>query len=445
MIPNRTIWMIRPWIDDFTAYDHFSHPLGFLTLANRLRKTGFEIKYVDCLSRDFSGANARLRTDRNGCGEYTSHPIKKPPAFIDIPRQYKHYGMSPEDLERTLLSLPAPGAILITSGMTYWYPSIVSVVECIKSVQPAAPVALGGVYPTICPDHAQTHCDAEYICDGHVPAQFFSWLSARTGIEIPAGILERSSIPAWDLVCHLTYGLISSSRGCLHNCRYCGAKSLNPEYSTTDFEAIRIEIEILSGIHGIRNIGFYDDDLGGSAGRRFIELLEFLKARAFPVKWHLPNALNASVIDDESAALMMACGFEQPRLSLPDMDARVGNNGLNDSTIKAFVRAGNCLRKAGYRDDRISMYLIAGLTGQKLSWIEKACAQLQNAGIKPYLAQFSPVPGTPLGDERLTGLGFQQTHELLLTNKILSVYRHKGWTSGEYLDLATRIKNLRTS
>ena len=90
----------------------------------------------------------------------------------------------------------------------------------------------------------------------------------------------------------------------------------------------------------------------------------------------------------------------------------------------------------------MSTYLIAGLPEQKLSWLKKAIDQLDKVGIKSYLAQFSPIPGTPAGNSRLQQLAEKlQTNDLLLTNKIFSVYEHEGWSGEEYQMLALELKN----
>ena len=55
------------------------------------------------------------------------------------------------------------------------------------------------------------------------------------------------------------------------------------------------------------------------------------------------------------------------------------------------------------------MYLVAGLPGQVFASLVSASRQLLDVGIRPYLAQFSPVPGTPLGQsERRRVLSFQE-------------------------------------
>jgi len=83
------------------------------------------------------------------------------------------------------------------------------------------------------------------------------------------------------------------------------------------------------------------------------------------------------------------------------------------------------------------------LPSQNIKWLQSASDQLLDIGIKPYLAQYSPIPGTPLGDIRLRQLKYQDSGELLMTNKILSVYSHPGWSQEEYLSLNASLKHRR--
>ena len=46
-------------------------------------------------------------------------------------------------------------AALIQTVMTYWYPGVQEVIEDIRTYSPQTPIVLGGVYATLCPQHAR--------------------------------------------------------------------------------------------------------------------------------------------------------------------------------------------------------------------------------------------------------------------------------------------------
>ncbi len=442
--------MIRPWIEDFSAFDHFAQPLGFLEIADRLLRSGCDVYYLDALrepdpqpsdeKRIESGMQVKLLSG------YDCVTIKKPIVFNFVPRYYKRFGVSRESLLLRMSSLPIPDVVLITSGMTYWFEGIRGVMDLLSSLYPEASVAIGGVYTSINPDHARRTFPTATIFSGFPGETFTDWLSRKTTMNVFAQADDPQACPAWKLVPELHYGVLATSRGCRNSCAYCIAGKLNPGWSPRPLSQIRNEIEALVRRHNIRNIALYDDDLGCQTPEGIEHFEAFLKMLVeidLPVRWHLPNALGIDSISPAIASLMMKSGFEQPRLSLHHLDRRLGENGFDDLALAAFQTASVCLEGAGYNPTDLSTYIVAGIPDQKLDWLRKAAGQLLERGIKPYLAQFSPIPGTPLGDRRLEQLGYLSSGELLLSNKILSVYHHPGWSGDSFQAFAAELKSAR--
>ena len=169
---NDHLLLINPWIYDFTAYDFWSKPLGLLTIAGILKKEGYGISYIDCLDR-YNREVLKLKNsespkkDEFGRGSFYKEPIKKPAILKDIPHRYNRYGMTEEIFLDKLKMLPPPQAVLITSIMTYWYPGVFRAIELIKEVFSGIPIILGGVYATLCFEHASKFSGADYIIKGN--------------------------------------------------------------------------------------------------------------------------------------------------------------------------------------------------------------------------------------------------------------------------------------
>src|SRR5205823_1576081 len=53
-------------------------------------------------------------------------------------------------------TFPAPDEIWISSIMTYWWESTRDVIEECQRVFPKAMIRVGGIYPTLAPEHAMT-------------------------------------------------------------------------------------------------------------------------------------------------------------------------------------------------------------------------------------------------------------------------------------------------
>src|SRR5204863_5266963 len=81
------------------------------------------------------------------------------------------FGMTPDELEAKLTKIrdsawaarkslfdvkvfPAPDEIWISSIMTYWWESTRDVIERCQKVFPKAVIRVGGIYPTLAPEHA---------------------------------------------------------------------------------------------------------------------------------------------------------------------------------------------------------------------------------------------------------------------------------------------------
>jgi hypothetical protein len=443
------VWLIRPWIEDFSAFDHFDQPVEFLVIAAWLRHHGCSIHYIDGLRGKTPQNIGENRGDKPEnalkLDKYSSLPIKKPIIFSKIPRYYKRFGIPVDTFKSHLEHLPEPQVILVTTGMTYWYQAVQGVWTVLNELSPDVPKAVGGVYAGIVPEHARQHLHGATVFPGGAGNSFYRWMSQAVGYTIPTPDINDWILPAWDLVPERTYVTFVTSRGCRRHCSYCAASLLASTWQARSLIAVRNEIERLISQFTIRDIALYDDDLGCSTPegkKHFRDFLNMLAENTFPVRWHLPNAVSVDAVTPDTAKLMAAAGFEQPRLSLPHMDRHLDNNGLDKHACLAFHNASTNLLEAGYRTEYMSTYLITGLPGQKLRGLQHAAEQLQKIGIRPYLAQFSPIPGTRAGDIRLRQLVENfQVKDLLLTNKILSVYAHEGWTGHQYQSFAAHLKN----
>ncbi len=155
-----SLLLINPWIYDFAAYDFFAQPLGLLYLAGLLESRGFEVNLLDCLG------TPPKRSGPFGTGRYPKEVLPTPPSLQDIPRRYGRYGISPAQFQAQLSRLRQPGAILVTSLMTYWYPGVVEAIRQVRLRFPGTPVILGGIYATLCPEHARRHSGADLVVTG---------------------------------------------------------------------------------------------------------------------------------------------------------------------------------------------------------------------------------------------------------------------------------------
>ena len=237
-----SLLLINPWVYDFAAYDYFARPLGLLYLAGWLRAQGYAVNFLDCLGAPHA------RTGPFGTGRYPKEIIPAPAALAEITRRYGRYGISEAAFRERLARVPTPAAILVTSLMTYWYPGVAAAIRLAREHFPGVPVILGGIYATLCPEHAREHSGADRVVAGPGEAAIGPLLEEITGWSPPGAIvpdlddLDSRPYPALDLLEHPSYIPILTSRGCPLDCSYCASRQLQPVYRRRDPRAAAAEL-----------------------------------------------------------------------------------------------------------------------------------------------------------------------------------------------------------
>jgi len=169
------ILLINPWITDFAAYNFWIKPLGLLCIAGLLRRNGFRITLIDCLDH-------LAKTKRYGDGKFLKTKIEKPLPLKSIPRNFSRYGIPGEILLKRFSMLEEkPDLIGIASGMTYWYPGVFKAIEIAKKVFSNVPIILGGIYATLCSEHARKHSGADVVLNGRGESEVLKLISELTG------------------------------------------------------------------------------------------------------------------------------------------------------------------------------------------------------------------------------------------------------------------------
>jgi radical SAM superfamily enzyme YgiQ (UPF0313 family) len=398
------VLLINPWIYDFAAYNLWIEPLGLLTLAAMLRQEGLGITLIDCLAPDGGAERTRL----NGSSRFVKDPVERPRAVEFVPRRYCRYGISLERFEQALASAPFPDVVMVSSGMTYWYPGAVEVIRRVRERFGGVPVVLGGVYASLCTEHAEKVSGADCVVAGSDLAGAVRAVRGHLAATGSGGTQQTDDRqPGWDdptrwppaahgLV-RRPFAAIVTSWGCAFRCTYCASHRLQPRFARRPTSAVVDEIE---GCHrrGIQHIAFYDDALLLGAERHLVPVLEGVLDRGIRVSFHTPNGVHASEIDSSLARLLMRSGFATLRLSLETTNADRQRATGGKITTEGFEHAVACLREAGFRGKQLGAYILAGLPGQPLTEVEATIDFAHRLGVQAKLALFSPIPGTPDGD-----------------------------------------------
>ena len=418
--------LINPWIYDFAAYDLWSKPLGLLTLAGFLTNRGFRIHLIDCLDIHHPGMNAspsliRLARRPYGTGKFFRERVQKPPALKDVPRPYSRYGMDRQLFVKALKAVERPSAILVTSLMTYWYPGVVEAVRLAKQIHPGTPVLLGGIYARLCTEHALRVSGADEVVTAAGSHNFSALLEIlrRLGIEAAPPSEPPHPYPSFDLLHGIDYVCLQTSSGCPFRCLYCASPFLNPRLSRKDPLQVMEEIVHWQANWGVRDFAFYDDALLVGFESHLKVVLEEVVRQKRTLRFHTPNALHVRELTSSVARLLHASGFQTIRLGFETSDMGLHRRLGGKVSAGEFEKAVGNLAAAGFSKEQIGVYILAGLPDQSPASVEDSVRYVDRAGASPYLAEYSPIPHTPLWDKALSRSGYDLAAEPLFHNNTL--------------------------
>jgi radical SAM superfamily enzyme YgiQ (UPF0313 family) len=394
------VLVINPWIDDFAAYDFWAKPIGLLTIASILRMDGYSIRYIDCLDRFDPEVSNPRKIGKFGKGHYHKSRIPRPEKLRDIPRHYSRYGIPERVLRKAIADCPDPDVVLVTSLMTYWYPGVIALINVVREMLPEVPVLLGGIYASLCHDHAVQHSGADFVISGQCDTSLLEVLGQLTGHSVTCQFipdeLDTYPYPAFDLQSTIPYVPILTGQGCPFRCAYCASWFLNPKSRRRSPSHVIEEIAYWHEVYAVLDFAFYDDALLIDPQDHIMSILEGVLTRGLEVRFHTPNALHIRPLSREVAKMLCRAGFKTVRLGLEtaffdnrhEMDSKVGPD--------EFEQAVDHLKTAGFKSEDLGAYLLCGLPGQDLAQLEASINMVKACGLRPILAQYSPIPHTGL-------------------------------------------------
>jgi len=417
------ILLINPWIHDFAAYDFWSKPLGILTLASILRHHGYNVSYIDCLDRFHPKAGTSDWNVRYGRGPYLKTKIQTPEGLRDVQRNYSRYGIEPSWFREDLEAVDAPDLVLVTSLMTYWYPGIQETIRSIRNVWPDIPVILGGIYASLCHDHAIKTSGADRVVRGMAEGSILPFISEMTGYSVKMQFdpedLDTYPYPAFDLQRKITYVPLLTSKGCPFSCSYCASHFLQTTRKLRSPDSVMDEIRYWHQTYDVCDFVIYDDAFLADAKTHAIPLLGRIIESGLPLRFHTPNAIHLRGMTKEIATLLFQAGFKTLRLGLEtsafdhrrELDIKV--------TEDEFITAVGLLREAGFQTDQVGAYLLAGLPDQAIESIEASIRMVRQRSITPVLAYYSPIPHTALWEQAKAASRYDLEADPVFTNNAI--------------------------
>lgn len=439
---NPHLLLVNPWIHDFAAYDFWAKPMGLLQLAAILRAHDVDVSYIDCLDRFHPASKTGDRQKRVGRGAYLKTRIPRPAGLKDVPRYFSRYGIPLEWFREDLSNTPKPDAVMVTSLMTYWYPGVQETIQQTREMFPDTPILLGGIYASLCGEHAKQHSGADLVLTGPGEGRVLDLVTEVTGAALTCGFdpqdLDTYPYPAFELQHWIPYVPILTSRGCPFACTYCASRYLNPRRMRRSPEGVLEEIQYWHRVHGVVDFAFYDDALLVNAENHIVPILEGIVAAGLHARFHTPNALHVREVTPLMAGLMHASGFESIRLGVET--AAFEERGHLDKKISRgeFLKCIRILKEAGFKKKQIGAYILVGLPGQSTSDVADTIQTVKSAGALPIMAYYTPIPHTALWKEALASSRYDLALDPIFTNNAVLPCQKEPFS----WEMLKRLKNL---
>ncbi|MGC9194667.1 MAG: B12-binding domain-containing radical SAM protein [Syntrophobacteraceae bacterium] len=444
------VLLINPWITDFAAHDLWAKPLGLLFLASLLREGGCGVALIDCLDREdpFTNSHPGVLAGRNknfGTGKYPRMRIPKPGVYADFPRHFHRHGIHPESLRRKLSQIEKPDIVWITSIMTYWYPGVLETVRMVRETFPSVPVWLGGIYARLCTGHAVRWSGADRIITedlSRIPEMLCDLCGFCLSNESVWGDFSSWPLPALDLLEPAPgYAPLLTGVGCPYRCPYCASSVLQPKRERFASRRIMDQIRWGRRVLGVSDFAFYDDALLLDAQHTLRPVLESIAKKGPGIRFHVPNALHVRALSKNWCELLYASGFRTIRLGLETaLDGRSLEWGGKVHSEMYLEAIGN-LFAAGFCPEDVGTYLLCGLPGQSPEEVAQSIDFVRQSGVRPYICEFSPIPGTPMWDKALALSAFDLAAEPLYHNNTFFACRRPDFTLKDMVSLKTLAGN----
>jgi radical SAM superfamily enzyme YgiQ (UPF0313 family) len=207
---------------------------------------------------------------------------------------------------------------------------------------------------------------------------------------------------------------------------------LSERFSRRDPPDVIKEIEFWVREYRVENIAFYDDALFIEPAAHIVPILKGILARDIVCNFHAPNGLHVREIDEELAGLLFKSRFKTIRLGFETSDEYEQLRSGGKVNNIEFENAVKNLKRAGYTQEQICVYILAGLPSQRATEVQETIAYVRTLGAKPVLVEYSPIPGTPLFQQAKAGSPFDLENEPLFHNNSILPCQWERFTLEDY-------------
>jgi len=311
--------------------------LGFVYIAGALREAGYEVDYYDAMSLWHK--------------------------WPDIMKRI-------ESFKPDVVATTAYTASIVDGQL---------LLQMAKSINPEIITVIGNVHPTFCYEELLEKPDSgiDFVVRHEGERTLVNLLSclkanddpikvkgvafARDGgvIATPPApfITDLDSLPtAWDLVEWPIYSyrpkkgstlaIVSSSRGCLHNCSFCSQKLFwDRKWRARSAEHFVSELEMLNSRYGV-NVAMLSDELPTRDRKRWVQILDLISERQPGVKLLMETRVNDILRDEDIMDKYVKAGIEHIYVGVESTSQKTLNLFNKGTKIEQSKRAIDIINRA---------------------------------------------------------------------------------------------------
>jgi hypothetical protein len=394
---RKTALLINPPVYDTQYWAEWSQPYGLLRIGALLKRRGYKrVELFDFMETDERRKVSFRRINPDESYAENERPttplrpvtIQKGVERVDLNKY--HFGKSWGEFEEWLDAqgfTPAhpPDEVWVSAVMTYWWESVRDLTIRLKRrFGRRTTVLLGGIYPTLAPEHAASMTAADIVVAGDAPEANELWTDLSVYQKHPA------------------YAIITPSRGCPFACSYCAQRVLNSMSPRVLFRPpadIVAEMRDKYERYGIRHFAFYADFLLWDWENNLAKVLEQVIGERLPFRFCAPEGLDTRFLsqDPRLLQLMKAAHFQKIYLPVESIDdSYVRTLNRKHVQLEHFVKAARMCEEAGFRlrNLEVNAFVLYGLPQERMDQVVKTAIFVSEVvgSIIPML--FSPVPCT---------------------------------------------------
>ena len=395
--------LISPPLYSYSNTFNSEMPIALMKLSTHLKSRGEEVELFDFVpyksfhamqnvtrqESDFkvirNQANDGVKHDELKCYSKQEYGFNKY-SFTRITGEYltrlgfrrqRYYCGAEKSLFIDYLKKNKPDKIWVSSGVTFHYKGTVEVIDWCKEVYPDVPVELGGIYPTLCYEHAVKNTKADVVHEGISP----EWCNSPMDISI--------------LPNHPQYIVRQLSKGCPNRCKFCAVSYIDGlKVSFVDIDKDIQEIKEARDKYGITRIKLWGSNtLMPGNGKLFEEWLDKLIALDGDFQIVCPEGFAPERLTLNLCKKIKKAGFNYIEIPLEDASEEYLTESMKKNyNIEEWSRAVDYALEAGFCPGDIYVAIIIGTPMQGEENLEEAIRILHSKGVRPIARPYTPVP-----------------------------------------------------